>query len=107
MDQFLQLHYCRLRVRPYDWWYSLEDQRPVDHGRMNGWDVSSRLPEIRMPSLITVGKYDAITPRCSRALHRGIRGSKLVVFQKSSHVAFWEQRDRYVDVLHRFLDKVK
>lgn len=107
-DVVWRSHYCRLPVWPYEFWYMIKHANfAVEHQRMKGWDITARLPEIKLPSLITVGKYDSVTPKCSRVIHHGIRGSTLVVFEESSHVAFWEERSRYMDVLHRFLDKVK
>jgi len=75
-------------------------------GGLRYWDVSDRLHEIRVPSLVTCGKYDEVSPKEARNIHKGIRGSKLAVFQNSSHLALWEERDRYIEVLRNFLDGV-
>ena len=105
-------HVCRLRVLPYDAWYSLQrwsEKNPGDElpYRLEGWDITHRLPEISLPCLITVGKYDKITPKCARVIHRGIRGSKLVVLEKCSHTALWEDRAQFIEVVRDFLDGVK
>ena len=102
---------CRLRVLPYDWWYTVERLTNDNLGndlpdRREGWDVTDRLPEIRLPCLITAGKYDLVSPKCARAIHRGIRGSKLVMFEKCSHTALWEDRVRFMEVVRDFLDGV-
>ncbi len=108
VEVFDRKHYCRLRVWPYDWWYMTKHYRPeVSHGRMKGWDVTDRLPEIKIPCLVTVGRYDVVTPKCSQAIHQGIRGSKLVLFAKSSHSAMWEERQLYIEAVHSFLDEVR
>lgn len=102
-------HVCRLNVMPYDAWYSLECwSAPFDglHSRLEGWDITDRLSEIDLPCLVTVGKFDPITPKCARAIHKGIRGSKLVIFEKCSHTALWEDRARYIEVVRDFLDGV-
>jgi proline iminopeptidase len=111
LDVWNRRHICRLRVWPYDAWYSLERYSNDNIGdnlpaRLEGWDVTDRLPEIRLPCLITVGEYDARTPKCARAIHRGIGGSKLVVFGKCSHAALWEDRVRFIEVVRDFLDGV-
>jgi len=102
---------CRLRVWPYEWRYTMEQlsEKHPDHGlphRLEGWDITDRLPEIRLPCLITAGKYDLVSPKCARAIHRGIRGSKLVMFEKCSHTALWEDRVRFIEVVRDFLDGV-
>jgi proline iminopeptidase len=106
-DVFRHRHLCRLRIWPYDLWYVLEHYVDRTHGRLNGWAITDRLPEIRLPCLITVGKYDFATPKCARAIHRGIRGSKLVMFSEGSHVPMWEDRVLFIEVVRDFLDGVK
>jgi proline iminopeptidase len=103
---------CRLRVWPYDLWYGIEQfsERHPDHGlpnRLEGWDITARLPEIRLPCLITAGKYDLVSPKCAQSIHRGIRGSKLVMFEEGSHVPMWEDRVEFIEVVRDFLDGVK
>ena len=73
-------------------------------GRIRDWDVTDQLPKIKLRTLITVGRYDEVTPRVAESIHRGIRGSKLVRFEKSAHLAMWEERSHYVEVLRTFLD---
>jgi len=72
-------------------------------GSLRYWDVTDRLPQIRVPSLITGGKYDEITPRVLRPIQRGIPGSRLVIFPNSSHLPMWEERERYMQIVGRFL----
>jgi proline iminopeptidase len=76
-------------------------------GSMRDWDVSSRLGEIRLPTLVTVGRFDTIDPRLSRRIHRGIRRSKLVIFEKSGHGPMFSERDLYMETMRDFLDGVK
>lgn len=109
LNVWTRSHVCRLNVMPYDAWYSLEHwSTPVDGlpSRLEGWDITDRLSEINLPCLVTVGKFDQITPKCARAIHRRIRGSKLVVFEKCSHMALWEDRAHYIEVVRDFLDEV-
>ncbi len=56
-----------------------------------GHDAVSRLPQIRVPTLITVGDMDIFTPlKFSEELHRLIPGSKLVVLPGTGHAHHWE-----------------
>src|SRR5437667_165404 len=119
VDVFYRRHVCRLPVWPREVTYSFEHlSRPV-YFTMNGpneftiigtirdWDVTDQLPTIRVPTLVTVGRYDEVTPRVAESIHRGIRGSKLVRFEKSAHLAMWEERSRYIEVVRDFLDRVR
>jgi proline iminopeptidase len=73
---------------------------------MKYWDVTDRLRNIRVPTLVTGGKYDEVSPKVAESIHCGINGSKRVTFQKSSHLPFWEERDKYMKVVVSFLDSV-
>ncbi len=119
VDVFYRRYVCRLPVWPREVTYSFEHiSRPV-YFTMNGpneftiigtikdWDVTDQLPTIRIPTLVTVGRYDEVTPRVAESIHRGIQGSKLVRFEKSAHLAMWEERSRYIEVLRDFLDGVR
>ena len=114
---FYRKHLCRLPEWPKEVTYSMEHTSKPVYETMNGpneftiigniryWDVTSRLHTIKVPSLVTCGKYDEVTPKVARDIHNHIKKSKLVVFPNSSHTAFWEEREKFVEVLTRFLDK--
>jgi proline-specific peptidase len=72
-------------------------------GNLQGWDRTDRLGEIRIPTLITVGRYDELTPACAETLKGGIPDSRLVVFEDSSHLAHVEEESLYLQVLREFL----
>jgi len=118
VTEFYRRYVCRLPIWPNEVVYSFEHiSRPVYHtmngpneftiiGTIKDWDVTDQLPKIRLPTLITVGRYDEVTPAVARSIHRGIRGSKLVQFEKSAHLAMWEERAHYIEVVRDFLDAV-
>jgi proline-specific peptidase len=72
-------------------------------GRLRDWDVTDRLGEIRVPTLITGGRHDEARPEHLAVLADGISGSELVIFEHSAHVAFIEERAHYLEVLADFL----
>ena len=112
---YYRKHLCRLDPWPAEVTYSLEHISKPVYGTMNGpneftiigniryWDVTNRLHAIRLPSLILGGRYDEVSPAVARELHRHIRGSELTIFPKSSHLAFWEERDAFMRRVVRFL----
>ena len=117
--EFYRRHVCRLPVWPREVVYSFDHiSKPVYYtmngpneftiiGTIKDWDVTDQLPRIRLPTLVTVGRYDEVTPRVAREIHDGIRGSRLVQFEKSAHLAMWEERAHYIEVVRDFLDGVK
>ncbi len=118
VEVFYQLHLCRLPQWPEELVHTLEHvSRPVYHtmngpnefaiiGNIRYWDATSQLHKIRVPTLVTGGRYDEVSPKVARSIHRGIKRSKLVTFPNSSHLPFWEEREKFMGVVRRFLDNV-
>jgi proline-specific peptidase len=72
-------------------------------GRLEHWDRSADLGNIDVPTLITVGRYDEITPACAHTIHEGIADSRMVLFENSAHLAHLEEGERYAQVVEEFL----
>jgi proline iminopeptidase len=115
VGEFYRRHLCRLSPWPAEVTYTIEhglsDKYRVMNGpneftitgRIRDYDATARLGEIRAPTLVTVGRYDEVTPTVAESIHRGIAGSELALFPQSSHTAFWEERGSYMDRLAGFL----
>ncbi|MDG6994705.1 MAG: proline iminopeptidase-family hydrolase [Nitrososphaerota archaeon] len=116
---FYNRHFCRLKVWPQELTYSLEHVSKPVYSTMNGptefaiigniryWNVSRELNKITVPTLVTCGKYDEVSPKVARSIHTGIKHSKLVMFSNSSHMAMWEESEKFTRVLNDFLASVK
>jgi proline-specific peptidase len=76
-------------------------------GKLKQWDITDRLGEIRVPTLITSGRYDEATPAIAATVHQGIPNAEAVLFEQSSHMPHAEEPDRYMQVLGDFLDRVE
>jgi len=74
-------------------------------GTWKGWDITKRLPEIKVPTLVTVGKYDEVTPKVAETIHSGIPGSELKVFENSAHLTMWDEEEKYLLAVKEFLEK--
>lgn len=69
-----------------------------------GHHTIDRLPQIKVPTLITVGDQDIFTPPAfSRLLHEKIPHAAYVSFPQGGHVHHWEDLDRYNDQTLQFL----
>lgn len=76
-------------------------------GNLKGWDITNRLGEIRVPTLLTVGRHDEMWPSHMAEMQARISGSELLIFENSSHMAFVEEREAYMATMNRFLDRVE
>jgi proline-specific peptidase len=117
--EYRRRHICRLDPEPavlgrarakfgaqvYETMWGPNEFTPT--GMLKGWDVTGRLGEILVPTLITSGRYDECTPALVEQLQRGIAGSKWVLFEDSAHMAYLEEPERYLTVVGEFLDRVE
>jgi proline iminopeptidase len=115
--EFMRRHFSDLRVTPYN--LTIGTLNAKIHrammsdpegfavtGNLASWNVKPKLKQIRIPTLVTVGARDLATPACARTIHRGIRGSRLVIFRKSGHDVLFKERDLYMETVRNFLENV-
>ncbi len=120
-QEFYKRHVCRLdpwpggvlrsftqmEENPDVYLYMQGPNEFVITGTFKDWDITGRLGEIDVPTLVTSGRHDECTPRQAEIVHRGIPGSEWVVFEESSHMQFAEEPERYIEVLDDFLTRVE
>lgn len=75
----------------------------VIDGNLKSVEYDDRLSSIKVPTLITVGDHDECAPWLSEEMHKGIGGSKLVVFPKSGHMTFVDQPNMFDRAVDDFL----
>lgn len=105
------------------WWFAPgASKRVVDRGRRGlralspavlhddfwaagRFDVTDRLREIRLPTLIICGTEDRMTPmKYAEFLHQNIRGSHLVAIPNAGHMVPLEQPKSCNEAIAKFLD---
>ena len=74
-------------------------------GLLREWDRTADLGRIRVPTLVTCGRYDEITPSCSETITRGIPDARMHVFEDSAHCAHLEEADDYARIVEAFLSE--
>lgn len=118
---FYRRHVCRVDPWPECVTRAFEklEQNPEVYNTMNGpsefyvigtlktWDITNRLHEINVPTLLLSGRYDEATPIIVETIHRSIPGSEWIIFENSSHMPHVEETDLYLQVLNRFLTRVE
>ena len=76
-------------------------------GNLKDFDRSARLPEIKVPTLFTCGRYDECTPSATAWYHSLMPGSEMVIFENSAHMTHLEEPERYIQTVRDFLHKVE
>jgi proline-specific peptidase len=118
---FYRKHVCRLPVWPdvlnasFEWFAKYPQVYTTMWGTnefnvtgsLRNWSVTKRLGEIDVPTLILSGRYDESTPLINETINNGIKDSKWVIFENSSHTPHLEETERYLKVLETFLKDVE
>jgi len=118
---FYKRHVCRLSEWPGYVRRSFQfiEEHGVVYNTMNGpsefhivgplkdWDITDRLGEIRIPTLVITGEFDEATPAINRTVSGGIRGAESVIYPGCSHMAHVEDTEGYMRVLDDFLTRIE
>ena len=72
-------------------------------GSLKTWTVVDRLPQIEVPTLVLNGRYDEAQDVCVAPFFEKIPRVRWVTLEKSSHMAFVEERERYMQIVGDFL----
>ncbi len=117
--EYYRRHVCRVYPWPEPF------QRTIDHaglevyntmwgpnefyatGNLLGYDLSSRLPEIKAPVLYTCGRYDSTTPEAAAWFQSLTPGAELAIFENSAHMVMVEEPEPYLQVVRDFLRRVE
>jgi proline iminopeptidase len=71
------------------------------------YDLKADLPAVTAPTLVTVGRYDWVTPvSSSETIAALLPNAELVVFENSGHSPQNEERELFQATLRGFLDRV-
>lgn len=110
-------HVCRLKEWPAPVNRSLSDWNMGPYGTMQGpneflyignlkdWNRVADLHRIAVPTLITCGEHDELTPACALRMKLNLPDAELRVFANSSHMPFYENPGDYYPALLAFLGK--
>ncbi|NRP87525.1 Proline iminopeptidase [Ensifer adhaerens] len=108
-------HVCRLQEWPAPVRRSLDDwnmgpyttmQGPNEFlyiGNLKDWNRIPDLARMTVPTLITVGEHDELTPACALRMKLAIPNAELKVFTSASHMPFYENPGDYYPALLDFL----
>ncbi len=85
----------------------VDENREVNQsiGRdLQRFDLNPELPKFRFPTIVMTGRYDMnVAPTVAYKIHKAITGSQFVVFDRSGHMPFYEEPDKFVETVQSFL----
>jgi L-proline amide hydrolase len=121
VEVFYRRHLCRVAEWPDCLTRSFEQIKadPTVYHTMNGpsefhcigtlrdWDITGRLHEIDVPTLLVSGAHDEATPRIVQQIHERIPGSRWVLLENSSHTPHIEEPEAFLAAVEEFLAQVE
>lgn len=116
-DVFYRQHVCRCDPWPAEVQRTFDAmaEDPTVYGTMNGptefhvtgtlkdWTIEDRLPLIAVPTLIISGRHDEATPEVVRPFVERIPENRWVVFENSSHMPHYEEREACMATVSAYL----
>lgn len=76
-------------------------------GNLKDFNRVNDLRNLKMPVLITCGRFDEATPQTLKKVSQKIPNGQLVIFEKSAHLPHLEEPGRYLQTLRDFLWSVE
>jgi pimeloyl-ACP methyl ester carboxylesterase len=77
----------------------------VIDGNLKSVEYTTRLPAIKVPTLILAGDHDESDPSLSQTMHERMAGSKLVILLKSGPTTFVDQPRMFEKSVEDLLEK--
>jgi proline iminopeptidase len=88
--------------------YSPAVLRHFSKAEYGGIEVEDRLKDVTQPVLVCTGRLDRVcTVEAAEAIAKGLPHSELVIFERSGHMTFVEENERYLEVVRGFLNRTK
>jgi L-proline amide hydrolase len=117
---FYERHVCRLEVWPdfVHRSFAMMASNPTVYHTMNGpsefhtigslldWDITDRLPEIDVPTLLVSGEFDEATPLIVERIHARIPNARWELVAGASHLTHVEEPEIWTELVGVFLDDV-
>ncbi|PCH41233.1 peptidase S33 tricorn interacting factor 1 [Wolfiporia cocos MD-104 SS10] len=72
-------------------------------GSLKTWNVIPELHKINVPTLVMNGAFDEAQDSVVAPIFQEVEKVKWYTFQNSAHMAQWEERDKYMEIVGGFL----
>lgn len=93
----------RFMARAAEYHYN-RNVNEVLNADLKRFDLNPELPKFRCPTMVMTGRYDMnVAPSVAWKIHRAIPNSQFVVFERSSHLPYFEEPEKFITTLEGFL----
>ena len=74
-------------------------------GNLKNWDIRSRLPGIKVPTLVIAARHDEMAPEQLARMAKLIPHARLAVCERGSHMCMYDDQQAYFRALLPFLNE--
>lgn len=118
MEHFYSKHVCRLPELPEPMNRSFKHanqtvytlmQGPSEFGisgRLANWDITERLGEISVPTLMVGAKYDTMDPNAMELQSKQVKKGRYLFCPNGSHLSMWDDQKVFMDGVIKFVKDV-
>ncbi len=118
IPNFYKQHLCRLEEWPDGFNRTMKHANGVVYtmmqgpsefgvgGRLANWDVSKRLPEITVPTLMEGAKYDTMDPEYMKWMSTQVKNGKYLYCPNGSHLSMWDDQKVFMEGVISFIKEV-
>jgi len=75
-------------------------------GRLEKWDIKSRLPELKIPTLTIGGQHDTMDPEHMKWISTQVKKGRFLFCPNGSHLSMWDDQEHYFPGLIQFMKDV-
>jgi len=75
-------------------------------GRLLHWDISKRLGEITVPTLMVGAKYDSMDPKYMEWMSKQVKNGQSLYCPNGSHLCFWDDQQVFMSGVIKFIKGV-
>jgi proline iminopeptidase len=118
MPHFYKKHLCRLEVWPSAVERAFRHINPDVYvlmqgpsefgisGRLANWDISKRLPEIKVPTLTIGATHDTMDPEHMKWMSTQVKKGRFLLCPNGSHMSYWDDQEHFFPGLITFIRDV-
>ena len=118
MPNFYKKHLCRLEEWPDAVNRSFKHMNPNIYvlmqgpsefgisGRLENWDVSARLKEIKVPTLTVGAAHDTMDPEYMKWMSTQVQKGRFLLCPNGSHLSCWDDQPHYFPGIIEFIKDV-
>jgi proline iminopeptidase len=119
IPNFYKYHLCRLEEWPDGFNRTMKHmngeiytmmQGPSEFGvsgRLTGWDISQRLKEIKVPSLVIGAKHDTMDPKHMEWMSTQFPKGRYLFCPNGSHLSLWDDQEVFMNGVIQFIKDVE